>query len=300
MKVVQSDVITVEYQTITNGGETTMTNEQTQIEVVQQTGLVLVTEPEQVIAQFEKAARALIQVVERTKTYVEIRGRKFLRVEAWTTLGSFFGLSAQVIETKKVSDEPTVYEATAVVVDRNGRVVSRATALCSSAEKAWEGRDEFQVLSMAQTRAVSKAFRLALSAVVVLGGYEPTPAEEIAPEPTTAEPQQPQPEPQRTQEQQTKTAFATDKQIRLINELIDDIKSIGVSDETALETLRVEAIDMTTEEASRTIDLLKQVRDALRAWKQAETPTQRAEHAKRIKELRQRLEQMLQARQQGA
>jgi len=82
----------------------------------------------------------------------------------------------------------------------------------------------------------------------------------------------------------------------LINELIDSIKQIGVSDETALEALRVEATDMTTEEASKMIDLLKQTREALRGWKQAETPTQRAEYAKKVKELRVKLEQMLKAR----
>ena len=38
---------------------------------------------------------------------------------------------------------------------------------------------EFQIASMAQTRAVSKAFRLALSWVMTLAGYEPTPAEEM-------------------------------------------------------------------------------------------------------------------------
>jgi len=34
-------------------------------------------------------------------------------------------------------------------------------------------------MSMAQTRATSKAFRLNFSYVVALGGYEPTPAEEM-------------------------------------------------------------------------------------------------------------------------
>src|SRR5262249_19610449 len=37
----------------------------------------------------------------------------------------------------------------------------------------------FQLRSMAQTRAASKAFRLALSSVVVLADYAPTPAEEM-------------------------------------------------------------------------------------------------------------------------
>jgi hypothetical protein len=303
-KVVQSDgVITVEYelaQTQTNGGEVQMASEQTQIvqTEVQPTGLALIVEPEQLLEQYEKAARALVKIVERAKAYVEISGRKFIRIEGWVTLGALFGLSAQVTEVKRREGEEITYEATAVVTDRNGRVVSRATALCSSKERIWQGRDEYQIMSMAQTRAVSKAFRLALSAVVVLGGYEPTPAEEITPEPAS-EPTPTEPQPMQPAQQQAKTieqAEATERQLKLINRLIDEIKQIGVTDESALEELRVTAIDMTVKEASETITLLEHVRDTLRAWKAAETPTQRAEYAKRIKELRTKLEGLLQSR----
>ena len=47
-----------------------------------------------------------------------------------------------------------------------------------------EGVPQFQVRSMAQTRAGSKALRNALAWVVVLAGYRPTPAEEMDHEPT--------------------------------------------------------------------------------------------------------------------
>src|SRR5678816_2244550 len=42
-----------------------------------------------------------------------------------------------------------------------------------------EGVPSFQLRSMAQTRAASKALRNALAWVVVLAGYRPTPAEEL-------------------------------------------------------------------------------------------------------------------------
>lgn len=46
-------------------------------------------------------------------------------------------------------------------------------------EGDWGNRNTNQRISMAGTRATSKALRLLLSWVVVLAGYEPTPAEEM-------------------------------------------------------------------------------------------------------------------------
>lgn len=49
----------------------------------------------------------------------------------------------------------------------------------------------FQLLSMAQTRAESKALRNVLSSVVVMAGYSPTPAEEMETDRAPAEPERP-------------------------------------------------------------------------------------------------------------
>ena len=46
-------------------------------------------------------------------------------------------------------------------------------------EKNWKGKPWFQLASMAQTRAGAKALRNLLARVVVLAGYNPTPAEEM-------------------------------------------------------------------------------------------------------------------------
>ena len=111
------------------------------------------------------------------------------------------------------------FEAVAVVVDRNMNEIGRAESMCLSDETNWgevpvyEWKDEldehgkkiwdakarggkggyrgkrvqigtspkplFQLRSMAQTRAEAKALKGVFSWVVVLAGYQPTPAEEM-------------------------------------------------------------------------------------------------------------------------
>lgn len=62
-------------------------------------------------------------------------------------------------------------------------------------EKRFMGTESvplFQLASMAQTRAAAKALRMVLSWVVVLGGFKPTPAEELDAEPQEQQPPQKQ------------------------------------------------------------------------------------------------------------
>jgi hypothetical protein len=64
------------------------------------------------------------------------------------------------------------------VLQHGGREY-RAYGLCSSTEPNWANKPEFQLMSMAQTRAAGKVLRLLLGWIVTLAGYEPTPAEEM-------------------------------------------------------------------------------------------------------------------------
>ena len=59
--------------------------------------------------------------------------------------------------------------------------MSNGFAVCSSEEfaKKKAGFEEYAVLSMAQTRAISKGYRNIIGWVIKLSGYEPTPAEEM-------------------------------------------------------------------------------------------------------------------------
>jgi hypothetical protein len=57
--------------------------------------------------------------------------------------------------------------------------VSVGIAICSNKEGSKKFFDEYAILSMAQTRAVGKAFRNQLAWLMKAAGFEATPAEEM-------------------------------------------------------------------------------------------------------------------------
>ena len=153
-----------------------------------------IADPQSVVLAAKAQAEAVMDVVESKKLYQPIRDKKFLQVEAWELIGAFNGTVARIESVERVEIEGvTGYKAVAVLIDREGREVGRAEALCMRDEPNWRSKPEFQLMSMAQTRAVSKVHRLRYSYIAVLAGYEPTPAEEV--EELQAQPA-PQPKPQ--------------------------------------------------------------------------------------------------------
>lgn len=156
-------------------------------------------QPQEVVARAAKMAEALMDVVRHGRNLaVDIKGRQYLRLEAWLTLAAFAQASVSV-ESVSPLPEGRGYEAWAVVTARDGRQLSRAQASCSRDEEAWADRPDYAVRSMAETRAAAKALRLAFAYVPVLAGYEPTPAEEVeglqaSQAPQSRAPQRPQAE----------------------------------------------------------------------------------------------------------
>jgi len=146
---------------------------------VEQVGMTIRL-PEEILADAQRAAQALQNVVARKKNPVVFRGEHYLEFEDWQTLGRFYGFSTKVEWTRPVEfGNARGFEARAIAVDRNGCEVSAAEAMCLDDEPNWSDRPLFQLRSMAQTRACAKALRNILAWVVVLAGYRPTPAEEM-------------------------------------------------------------------------------------------------------------------------
>lgn len=137
--------------------------------------------PETVLAEAGERAKALANMVERTKSYTQIGQGKHLRVEAWITCANFYGCSGSIKETEAISiDGVTGFKARAQVKhDASGTVLAEADAICMRDEDNWDKKPLHQVMSMAQTRALSKALAAKFRWVVVLGGFAPTPAEEM-------------------------------------------------------------------------------------------------------------------------
>jgi hypothetical protein len=133
-------------------------------------------EPGEIIVRATAVANALSAVLEAKKLYTRIGDRNHVRVEGWTLCGSMLGVFPTVVWSRKLGDG---WEARAEAVTLTGAVVGAAEAQCSRSESKWSDRDEYAIRSMAQTRAISKALKLPLGFIVVLAGFDPTPAEEM-------------------------------------------------------------------------------------------------------------------------
>ena len=147
--------------------------------------------PHDVIEQASMIASELMRIVEQRKLYSMIQGKKFPRVEAWTTMGAMLGITPREVEV--IQHEDGTYEAVVELVrNGDGFIIGRGSAICGMDEKTWKDRPAYARRSMSITRATGKAFRLSFSWIMTLAGYEPTPAEEMTPDGVEGKVVQPQ------------------------------------------------------------------------------------------------------------
>jgi hypothetical protein len=138
-------------------------------------------DPTQIVQKATAIANALVPIIKQRKLAVKIGQSEHVRVEAWTACGAMLNLFASVEKpVQYIQDgDDWGYAARVVIHDPDGREYGSAEAECWASEDNWKTKDRFELKSMAQTRAVSKAFRMPLSWIIVLAGYEATPAEEM-------------------------------------------------------------------------------------------------------------------------
>ncbi|HDY66715.1 hypothetical protein LCGC14_2715130 [marine sediment metagenome] len=130
--------------------------------------------------QMVKMATILKNHIVKNKLYAEIAGKNYVMVEGWQFAGGLMGLFPKVAKIEDLGGGKWL--AKVEIIDRrDGAVISVGFALCSKAEMKKKTFDEYAILSMAQTRAIGKAYRNLLGWVMKLAGYEGTPAEEIKP-----------------------------------------------------------------------------------------------------------------------
>jgi hypothetical protein len=126
-------------------------------------------------------ASELSKLIKEKGLSSNIQGKQFVNVEGWQFCGASLGLMPIITDTKDLSNETTIkYMAVCEVRNINtGAVVATGIALCSNAEKTKRYFDEYAILSMAQTRAIGKAYRNLLAWLMKAAGFEATPAEEM-------------------------------------------------------------------------------------------------------------------------
>lgn len=136
--------------------------------------------PDVVLAEATRAAKALSTIIEQKKNVVRFGGKTYIQYEDWQTVGRFYGITAKPLPSEYVEyGDAKGFVTRAIAVRADGVELSAAEAMCMSDEPNWRGKPLNYLRSMSQTRACAKALRNVLAWVVVLAGYEPTPAEEM-------------------------------------------------------------------------------------------------------------------------
>ena len=126
-------------------------------------------------------AKDLAKFIKDNKLSTTVQGKEFVNVEGWQYAGSRLGIVPIVEHVINVgSSEELKYQAKVTLFDiRHGVTVGAGFAVCSNKESGKKFYQEFAIMSMAQTRAVGKAYRNILAWIIRAAGYEPTPAEEM-------------------------------------------------------------------------------------------------------------------------
>ena len=146
-------------------------------EIATQTSQVELSSPNDIMA----FATQLKELIVQNKLFTNIKGKNYVNVEGWQIAGAFTGTYPIVEKVEQLASQPSEYKYRSEVSlrDKEGNVVGYGMALCSNKEHGKTGFDEYAVASMAQTRAVGKAFRMKIGWLLKVAGYETTPAEEM-------------------------------------------------------------------------------------------------------------------------
>jgi hypothetical protein len=123
----------------------------------------------------------LKKFIKEQKLTTGIQGKDYVNVEGWQFAGAMLGIVPVVEYCKNISTADELkYEASVSLVNlQTGQQVGRGIAICSKLEQKKKYFDEYAIASMAQTRAIGKAYRNVLAFVMRAAGFEPTPAEEM-------------------------------------------------------------------------------------------------------------------------
>lgn len=121
------------------------------------------------------------------KTYGKDK-KEYVLIEGWNTLGTLLGITPitrSLGAFESATGRGYGYRAEAILVQnaelvdgevKFGNVLARAEAIDT---KNGNRSAEEDIYSMAQTKALGKAYRSALSWIIKMAGFQPTPAEEM-------------------------------------------------------------------------------------------------------------------------
>ena len=130
-------------------------------------------------AEMVKMSNVLKAHIIKQSLYSNIKGKNYAHVEGWMFAGFLTGMTAIVESVENLSNDKEIKWQATVKIYAGGEHISTGFAVCSNKEAIKKTFDEYAILSMAQTRAIGKAYRNKLGWVMKLAGYEGTPSEEM-------------------------------------------------------------------------------------------------------------------------
>lgn len=105
----------------------------------------LVKDPVRILAEAKRAADALTDVIKKKPKPVIINGEQYLEFEDLQTLGRFYGYTVKLEWSRPVIFEGVRgWESRAVVLDRDGKEVSAAEAMCLNDEEKWSSKTKYE------------------------------------------------------------------------------------------------------------------------------------------------------------
>lgn len=138
--------------------------------------------PEEQLEKAERICKLLKSYLDRKPRAVKFNGKRYPEADDWNFVANFFGHSTRTRWVRPVTDKEKIvgFECAADLIrDSDGAIVGAGEAACMKDEPNWARKPDFQLRSMAQTRAGAKACKGKFAWVMVMAGLAPTPAEEM-------------------------------------------------------------------------------------------------------------------------
>lgn len=132
--------------------------------------------------EMQKMAVVLKNHIVKNNLSANIVGKDYVMVEGWQFAGGLMGLFPRIVKVENIGNNKWMAQAE-IIDKKTEKIVSIGYAICSKEEMKKKSFDEYAILSMAQTRAIGKAYRNLIGWVIKMSGYESTPAEEIKEKP---------------------------------------------------------------------------------------------------------------------
>ncbi|HEX8349458.1 MAG TPA: hypothetical protein VF598_05840, partial [Hymenobacter sp.] len=126
-------------------------------------------------------ARDLARFIKENKLSSSIQGKEYVNVEGWQFAGSRLGIVPRMGLVEDLSTDTELrFRATVSLYDLHNKIeLGGGVAECSNKERTKKFYESYAICSMAQTRAVGKAYRNVLAWLIKAAGFEATPFEEM-------------------------------------------------------------------------------------------------------------------------